>query len=68
MNTEPVLRQSLQVLALGQLVENAIVAFGGINTPRKLATMQEKDLSDMGKTISAQLPGRGGIIIRNATV
>jgi hypothetical protein len=68
MNTEPVLRQLLQVLDLGVPIENAIVNLGGVNTPRKLGMMREKDLADMGKTISALPVARGGVIISNATV
>jgi hypothetical protein len=68
MNTEPVLRQLLQVLDLGVPIENAIVNLGGVNTPRKLGMMREKDLADMGKTISALPVARGGVIISNATI
>jgi hypothetical protein len=68
MNTEANLRVLLGVLALGDPVTNAIVDLGGINTPRKLGMMREKDLADMGKTISSLTQARGGVIISNAAI
>jgi hypothetical protein len=68
MNTEAVLRQLVDVLALGDPIVQAIVNLGGINTPRKLGMMREKDLADMGKTISGIPANRGGVVISNAAI
>jgi hypothetical protein len=45
MNMEVVLQQLVDVLALGEPIVQAIVNLGGINTPRKLGMMQEKNLT-----------------------